>query len=825
MMRIRTIRLFFVVLIVVMTTVLPAACGKSDTKQEATTQAVSTEQPTQTKKQSANEMTEPQKNTKENTAQRQSDQESDTKLSGQSAEAISGSLRSKLQGNEKQQTTQHAQNGVYWKTAGFDGLETESGELWSDLFLWEDGTGYFRYSQATPSGGYYGIHDVTDCDWTIASDGTLTLFRSGTKTVLYAGSVSGNVLTLNYDECASEPIKMGRAKMPPFGSHWTVLNLYGTWRMTGRTMAGNSHQTMSYYTQGGMTGYFSSELTLDRVIGAHFWLAYPLDEKQEIIRNLNIGHQNQDGTWLPIKEGPIWDGCVNEAWHVELSGNSDPAVRFYVAYANGQLFLRKDDLKNPSESFTAEFEYVGDNYDMAEQAYQHNKTSDFVDVRYAEVAYSVILDLLRSTLQFDWTPENTADFITACLENEAHITDETALNALNSALFEPLQYSAGEFGYAIRDINEDGFPELFILVRDDYSEGDTVIAIFTIHENKTVLVDAFWSRKRCTVDMDGTIYINGSSGWDNSSSESYQLNAGTGRLQLIRTFDESYEPQITAAEAGLFLTPFSGGSTQVTQTTPTSPATSPQAGNDNRVNDSEQVHIFSSIAGYDGKVYSIYAAPEIPNFIGIKGSTKFTPLPDGITRYLESEGEGLYVYNFTIYQNRIYYLAAEPGSIATPGIVYRCNMDGTQNEAVDYVTSASTCMIFDGWLYSDGETEGGYIITTAKKLDNLLVPYERDFPEEIDPGIVHHQGFLYYFSEGTLYKKDLQTESTTVITMLTTGSTNLYGSGSVIAVVGETVYYATNGDYSDNGSGGNTYLYGVSIHGGTGDLLATWFTA
>ena len=819
MMRKRTIRLIFTVL---MTVGLLAACGKSDTKPDATTQAASTEQPTQTKNSSAKNTTEQQKTTKDNTSRHQSEQEADTKQSGQNADAISGSLRSKLRLNENQNMPS-TQNGVYWKTAGFDGLETASGDYWSDLFLWEDGTGYFRCSQATPSGGYYGIHDTTDCDWSLAADGTLTLFRSGTKTTLYTGSVSGNVLTLNYDGFGEESIKMGQAKMPPFGSHWTLLNLYGTWRMTGRTIAGSKHQTVSHYTEGGKTGYFSSEITLDRVIGAHFWLAYPLENKQVIVRNMAIGYRDANDTWHPVKEGPIWEGCINEAWHAELTGNGNPNVRFYVTYADGMLLLRMDDLKNPAASFTAEFEYVGDNYDIAEQAYQRNKTDDFVEVRYAEVAYSVILDYFRSTLQFDWTAENTADFITTCLENEAHITDETALNAMNSALYEPLQYSAGEFGYAIRDINEDGFPELFILVRDDYSERDTVIAIFTIHENKTVLVDAFWSRKRCTVDTDGTIYINGSSGWDNSSSESYQLNAGTGRLQLIRTFDESYEPQITTAEAGLFFTPFDAGSAALTPSSPTTPTTS--AANDSRVNDSEQVYIFSSIVGYNGKAYSIYAAPEIPNFIGIKGSTKFTPLPDGIARHLESEGDGLYVYNFTIYQDRIYYLAAEPGSIATPGIVYRCNLNGTQNEAIDYVTSESTCMIFDGWLYSDGETEGGYIITTAKSLENLLVPYERGFPEEIDPGVIHDQGYLYYFSERTLYKKDLQSESTTIITTLTTGPTNLYGSGSVVAVVGDTVYYATNGDYSDNGSGGNTYLYGVSIHGGTGELLATWFTA
>ena len=130
----------------------------------------------------------------------------------------------------------------------------------------------------------------------------------------------------------------------------------------------------------------------------------------------------------------------------------------------------------------------------------------------------------------------------------------------------------------------------------------------------------------------------------------------------------------------------------------------------------EPVYIFNTIVAYNARAYSIYAAPEIPNFIGIKGSTAFSPLPDGIGKYLAAEDENRYVYNFTIYQDKIYYLAAEPGSDTTFGAVYRCNLDGNQNELLVYANNLSVCMISSGQLYYSAETDrGDYIVCVDRK--------------------------------------------------------------------------------------------------------------
>ena len=64
-----------------------------------------------------------------------------------------------------------------------------------------------------------------------------------------------------------------------------------------------------------------------------------------------------------VKEGPIRKDCVNQAWHAELTGASDPDAKYYVTYADGKMLFMLDyvphsDVLYPY-SFSAEFEYVG----------------------------------------------------------------------------------------------------------------------------------------------------------------------------------------------------------------------------------------------------------------------------------------------------------------------------------------------------------------------------------------------------------------------------------------------------------------------------------
>jgi len=236
--------------------------------------------------------------------------------------------------------------------------------------------------------------------------------------------------------------------------------------------------------------------------------------------------------------------------------------------------------------------------------------------------------------------------------------------------------------------------------------------------------------------------------------------------------------------------------------------------------------LFNRIIEYNGNVYSIYASPEISNFMGISGSKVFTPLPEAIDRNMRSED--LYVYTFTIYQNTIYYLAAEAGSDITPGAIYRCNLDGSENEYLVNATNDSTCMIKDGWLYFDGDINSSVYEVFAIKLNDdstgnnnkAKLVRNTDFPEYVEPDIFEYNDYVYFFSGNTLCKKDIYTESISPILTLTTGTMNTSGDGVVIAVANGTVYYVTLGEYSGTG---NAYLFGVSINGGSEELLASWF--
>jgi len=245
--------------------------------------------------------------------------------------------------------------------------------------------------------------------------------------------------------------------------------------------------------------------------------------------------------------------------------------------------------------------------------------------------------------------------------------------------------------------------------------------------------------------------------------------------------------------------------------------------------DGNDVQAFSTIIGYNGKIYSIYASPEIPNFMGIKGSEKFTPLPETIGEYLKSEGENMYVYSFAIYQDIIYYLAAEAGSDVRFGSIYECNLDGSENHPIiNGVIMFDNCIIMDDFLYYyyenptiEGASVNRYDLTGEGRWQDAY----SDFSMYSEPGIVPYNGFYYYFlNGGLLYKKNIHTESESIILALASGPINAYGA-DVISVIYDTIYYVTYGEYGEYEDSGNTYLCGVSINGGTSEFLASWFTA
>ena len=84
------------------------------------------------------------------------------------------------------------------------------------------------------------------------------------------------------------------------------------------------------------------------------------------------------------------------------------------------------------------------------------------------------------------------------------------------------------FGYTIKDLNQDGVNEL--ILRLDNRE---TIALFTMIDEKPVLLDYYWNRKNCWIDPEGYLHVGGSSGADYSSLEIYSISDQTGNLILL----------------------------------------------------------------------------------------------------------------------------------------------------------------------------------------------------------------------------------------------------------------------------------------------------
>ena len=86
-------------------------------------------------------------------------------------------------------------------------------------------------------------------------------------------------------------------------------------------------------------------------------------------------------------------------------------------------------------------------------------------------------------------------------------------------------------GYAFCDLNKNGNEELLLLL-DDY----TTLAIFSFANDKPVLLDNYWNRKKCTIDEDGSLQVYGSGGADTSSFSIFKISDNDKELVLLEEY-------------------------------------------------------------------------------------------------------------------------------------------------------------------------------------------------------------------------------------------------------------------------------------------------
>ena len=90
-------------------------------------------------------------------------------------------------------------------------------------------------------------------------------------------------------------------------------------------------------------------------------------------------------------------------------------------------------------------------------------------------------------------------------------------------------------GYAIKDINGDGVPEL-ILLTNKYSLGSYILGVFSYANNKPQLLGGYWNRHSCRIDSSGLFYYHRSGGAWNGEWAIQQISTDNCQLVDVKRF-------------------------------------------------------------------------------------------------------------------------------------------------------------------------------------------------------------------------------------------------------------------------------------------------
>jgi len=111
-------------------------------------------------------------------------------------------------------------------------------------------------------------------------------------------------------------------------------------------------------------------------------------------------------------------------------------------------------------------------------------------------------------------------------------------------IVEPWFFEMDDLGYAIKDINKDGTPELLLLTSaENYSinfvpsvERPFILSLFTLVKGKPVHLAYYWRRERVQIAADGTIYFIGGFGGSYTRLYTYELEARAGELTQLSEY-------------------------------------------------------------------------------------------------------------------------------------------------------------------------------------------------------------------------------------------------------------------------------------------------
>lgn len=140
---------------------------------------------------------------------------------------------------------------------------------------------------------------------------------------------------------------------------------------------------------------------------------------------------------------------------------------------------------------------------------------------------------------YDSTLQSIYDAIISA--DEEKLLDIEGMTGLaESARYTTVNSTLNDSGYAVKDINEDGIPELIIASvnerSDDKCYGSTLYSLFTFADEKVVCLLDGYARNRYDLFEDGTVYNNGSGGAIYYVSTTYKLPPNGNSLKCIECY-------------------------------------------------------------------------------------------------------------------------------------------------------------------------------------------------------------------------------------------------------------------------------------------------
>jgi hypothetical protein len=167
---------------------------------------------------------------------------------------------------------------------------------------------------------------------------------------------------------------------------------------------------------------------------------------------------------------------------------------------------------------------------------RHILMHEFIHVRRGDLFIIVFLNLLCSIYWFNpitWfcfsciRRDEYREFAVRISQNDGS-GDFSDMSDPWGMIAPDIMMSSRNFGYAVRDMDSNGVPELFLLTNDG-----SVWAMYTFIDGEIKLLDTFWPRNLCVLDLSDLIYINWSNGAFDNGRDAYRISKDGRELELI----------------------------------------------------------------------------------------------------------------------------------------------------------------------------------------------------------------------------------------------------------------------------------------------------